>query len=631
MVALAPNELNGARGKDRTCGLLLRRQTLYPLSYAGIGDQTIVRWLRDPFGNNGTVMSDPVSIVTSKVAPVLAAIAGMDADPVVRQSERADAQINGVLPLAKKLGRNPQEVAAELLAKLDLAGVCTEVQMAGPGFINLTFDDSFLAAELNRALADDHLGVAFAAAPRRIVIDYSAPNVAKEMHVGHLRSTVIGDALVRLLEFAGNTVIRENHIGDWGTPFGMLIEHMLDLGEVSAAEELSVGDLDGFYKAARQKFNSDESFKERARLRVVSLQSGDDETLRLWHVLVAESTHYFNTVYRRLGVLLADTDLAGESKYNDLLPEVVERLRANGLLTESDGAEVVFPPGFTNRDNDPLPLIIRKGDGGYNYATTDLACVIDRIERLDVSLMLYVVGAPQAQHLQMIDAVSRMAGWMRQGDEAVHVSFGSVLGSDRKMLKSREGDTVKLVSLLDEAIERAANAVAEKNPELSETERAAVAQMIGIGAIKYADLSTDRIKDYVFDWDRMLAFEGNTAPYLQYAHARICSIFRRAGVERPSVRGGEISLAHPAERALAIRILQFDSAVRETIERYAPHRLCTYIFDLATDFTSFYENCPVLKAESDALRDSRLCLADATARVIACGLGLLGIDAPEAM
>ena len=451
------------------------------------------------------------------------------------------------------------------------------------------------------------------------------------MHVGHLRSTVIGDALVRLLEFAGNTVIRENHIGDWGTPFGMLIEHMLDLGELSAAEELSVGDLDGFYKAARQKFDADDSFKERARLRVVSLQGGDPETLRLWNVLVAESTRYFNTVYQRLGVLLEDSDLAGESKYNTLLPEVVERLRTKGLLVESDGAEVVFPPGFTNRDNDPLPLIIRKGDGGYNYATTDLACVIDRIERINASLMLYVVGAPQAQHLQMIDAVSRMAGWMREGDEAVHVSFGSVLGSDRKMLKSREGDTVKLVALIDEAIERASAAVAEKNPELSATERANVARMIGIGAIKYADLSTDRVKDYVFDWDRMLAFEGNTAPYLQYAHARICSIFRRAGMDRASVRGGEITIAHAAERALAIRILQFDSAVRETIERYAPHRLCTFIFDLATDFTSFYENCPVLKAESDDLRDSRLRLADATARVIACGLGLLGIEAPEAM
>ncbi len=451
------------------------------------------------------------------------------------------------------------------------------------------------------------------------------------MHVGHLRGTVIGDALVRMLQFVGHTVIRENHIGDWGTPFGMLIEHMLDVGETSAADELSLGDLNGFYKAARAKFDADDTFKERARLRVVSLQGGDSETLRLWRILVAESTRYFNTVYQRLGVLLTDDDLAGESKYNDLLPQVVERLRDKGILEESDGAEVVFPPGFLNRDNEPLPMIIRKGDGGYNYATTDLACVLDRIERLQVSLMLYVVGAPQAQHFQMLDAVCRMAGWMGETDEAVHVSFGSVLGSDRKMLKSRDGDTVKLVELIDEAIERAAAAVANKNPDLSESERANVARMVGIGAIKYSDLSTDRVKDYIFDWDRMLAFEGNTAPYLQYAHARICSIFRRAGVDRGALRGGDIAITHPAERALVIRLLQFDTAVAETIERYSPHRLCTYIYDLATDFTAFYENCPVLKADTDQLRESRLRLADTTALVINRALGLLGIESPEVM
>jgi len=442
---------------------------------------------------------------------------------------------------------------------------------------------------------------------------------------------VIGDALVRMLQFVGHTVIRENHIGDWGTPFGMLIEHMLDVGETSAADELSLGDLNGFYKAARAKFDADDTFKERARLRVVSLQGGDAETLRLWRILVAESTRYFNTVYQRLGVLLTDQDLAGESKYNDLLPQVVERLRDKGILEESDGAEVVFPPGFLNRDNEPLPMIIRKGDGGYNYATTDLACVLDRIERLQVSLMLYVVGAPQAQHFQMLDAVCRMAGWMGETDEAVHVAFGSVLGSDRKMLKSRDGDTVKLVELIDEAIERAAAAVANKNPDLSESERANVARMVGIGAIKYSDLSTDRVKDYIFDWDRMLAFEGNTAPYLQYAHARICSIFRRAGVDRGALRGGDIAITHPAERALVIRLLQFDTAVAETIERYSPHRLCTYIYDLATDFTAFYENCPVLKADTDQLRESRLRLADTTALVINRALGLLGIESPEVM
>ena len=576
-------------------------------------------------------MSDPVSIVSSLAATAFVAVAGKNADPIVRPSDRADAQINGVLPLAKSLGRNPRDVAEELVSKLNLEDTCSKVEIAGPGFINLTFDDGFLIRELQKALNSERLGVGAAAVPRRIVVDYSAPNVAKEMHVGHLRGTVIGDALVRMLQFVGHTVIRENHIGDWGTPFGMLIEHMLDVGETSAADELSLGDLNGFYKAARAKFDADDTFKERARLRVVSLQGGDSETLRLWRILVAESTRYFNTVYQRLGVLLTDDDLAGESKYNDLLPQVVERLRDKGILEESDGAEVVFPPGFLNRDNEPLPMIIRKGDGGYNYATTDLACVLDRIERLQVSLMLYVVGAPQAQHFQMLDAVCRMAGWMGETDEAIHVAFGSVLGSDRKMLKSRDGDTVKLVELIDEAIERAAAAVANKNPDLSESERANVARMVGIGAIKYSDLSTDRVKDYIFDWDRMLAFEGNTAPYLQYAHARICSIFRRAGVDRGALRGGEIAITHPAERALVIRLLQFDTAVAETIERYSPHRLCTYIYDLATDFTAFYENCPVLKADTDQLRESRLRLADTTALVINRALGLLGIESPEVM
>jgi arginyl-tRNA synthetase len=442
---------------------------------------------------------------------------------------------------------------------------------------------------------------------------------------------VIGDALVRMLNFVGYTTVRENHIGDWGTPFGMLIEHLIDLGEDQAAEAFSVGDLDSFYKVARQKFEADDVFKERARLRVVALQAGDGETLRMWNVLVGESTKYFNRVYRTLGVLLEDSDLMGESAYNNLLPQVVERLRVSGALEQSDGADVMYLDGFTNRDNEPLPLIIRKGDGGYNYATTDLACVIDRVERIGAQKMWYVVGAPQAQHLQMVEAAAKKAGWLPANVEMQHVAFGNVLGADKKMLKSRAGDTVKLAALLDEAVERAATAVAEKNPEMSESDRADVARMIGIGAVKYSDLSTDRVKDYIFDWDRMLSFEGNTAPYLQYAHARICSIFRRAGVDRSSVRGGQPILNDPRERALALRILRFDSAVWEMIDTLSPHKLCTYLFDLATDFTSFYEHCSVLKAESDSIRDSRLLLCDSTARTMEHGLALLGIRAPEQM
>jgi arginyl-tRNA synthetase len=433
-----------------------------------------------------------------------------------------------------------------------------------------------------------------------------------------------------MLTNAGHTVIRENHIGDWGTPFGMLIEHLVDVGEAEAARELSVGDLDGFYKQARTKFDTDEGFRERARLRVVALQRRDPATIRLWTRLVDESTRYFDAVYERLGVLLEDTDLMGESAYNDLLPEVVRRLDEAGVLVESDGAEVVFPPGFTNRDGQPLPLIVRKADGGFNYATTDLATVIDRVERVKATLLLYVVGAPQAQHLQMVFAVAKEVGWLQPPARAVHVPFGNVLGTDHKMLRSRSGHAVKLIELLDEAAERAERAVAEKNPDLPADERASVARAVGIGAVKYADLSTDRIKDYVFDWDRMLSFDGNTGPYLQYAHARIRSIFRRAGVDRAGIQRVTPTLEAPEERALALEILGFEAAVRETLERWAPHRLCTYLFDLASTFTEFYEACPVLRSE-EPLRSSRLALADLPARVLASGLGLLGIEAPERM
>ncbi|MGA0205514.1 MAG: arginine--tRNA ligase [Ilumatobacteraceae bacterium] len=550
---------------------------------------------------------------------------------MVRPSDRADAQANGSLALAKELGRPPREVAEAVLAEaLKIANLRATLEVAGPGFLNIVVHDDFLADEIAAVSSDERLGVRSATPTRRVVVDYSAPNVAKEMHVGHLRTTVIGDSLVRMLEFVGHDVIRENHIGDWGTPFGMLIEHLLDLGETEAAEHLSLGDLDGFYKQARAKFDADDTFKERSRARVVMLQGGDAETLRLWKLLVGLSTKHFNAVYERLGVLLVDDDLMGESAYNELLPQVITRLDALGLLQQSDGADVVFPPGYTNRDGDPLPLIVQKGTGGFNYATSDLACVIDRIERLNADLLLYVVGAPQAQHLSMVFDVARMAGWLAEPAQAVHVAFGSVLGSDRKMLKSRSGEPLKFIDLLDEALVRAEASVAEKNPDLGVEDRLAIARQVGIGAVKYADLSTDRVRDYVFDWDRMLSFDGNTAPYLQYAHARICSIFRRAEIDRTSLRNREPSIVEPQERALALAVLGFDSAVADTLEKYSPHRLCTYLYDLATSFTSFYEHCPVLKAD-EATRLSRLVMCDVTARVMATGLGLLGIDAPEQM
>ena len=576
-------------------------------------------------------MSDPLATITNLLAPVFAELNGGEpADPTVRPSDRADAQINGALALAKRIGANPRELAQKVLDSGVLDGVASVLEVAGPGFVNVTFSQEFLAGHLAEVAGDDRLGVAAATEAKTVVIDYSAPNVAKEMHVGHLRTTLIGDALVRMLHFLGHRVIRENHIGDWGTPFGMLIEHLIDLGEERAAEHLSLGDLDGFYKEARTAFDASEEFQDRARQRVVLLQGGDDETQRLWALLVELSTKHFNTVYEMLGVHLTDDDLAGESTYQPLMPEVIERLRALDILTESDGADVVFPPGFTNRDGDPLPLIVQKGAGGFNYATSDLACVIDRVERLDADVILYVVGAPQQQHFQMVFAVAEMAGWLTPPREAVHVAFGNVLGTDRKMLKSRTGDSMKFVELLDEALERAAVAIDEKNPNLDAAERAQTVHTIGIGAVKYAELSTDRIKDYVFDWDRMLSFDGNTGPYLQYAHARICSIFRRANIDRESVRGFSITVDSPQERALALRLLAYPTAIDSTLETYSPHKLCTYVYDLATDFTAFYEHCPVLKAD-EPLRSSRLALADLTARTLEHALGLLGIDAPEQM
>ena len=579
-------------------------------------------------------MTDAAAVVVERISAVVARLypSVTDAlDSAARPSDRCDAQINIALGLANKVGKKPRDVAQEIVNELDVQGICSKVEVTGPGFLNLTYDDAHLAALLSAVSRDPSLGVRRATTPQHVVIDYSAPNVAKEMHVGHLRSTVIGDALVRMCERVGHKVERENHIGDWGTPFGMLIEHLVDLGEMGAARELSVGDLDGFYKQAREKFDASEQFQQRARARVVALQGGDEETLRLWRLLVAESARYFATVYEKLGVLLTNSDLRGESAYNSLLGEVVERLKKSALLTVDDGAEVVFVDGFTNRENEPLPLIIRKKDGGYNYATSDLACVIDRVERIGATLMLYVVGAPQAQHLSMIEAVAIKAGWLAPPARMVHVAFGSVLGSDRKMLKSRSGHAVKLVELLDEAADRAEASIAEKNPELPVEQRRSVARMIGIGAIKYADLSNDRIKDYVFDWERMLSFDGNTAPYLQYAHARICSIFRRAQVSRESVRSAKMSLSHPNERALALWLLQYDSAVWDALERYSPHRLCTYLYELSTRYTAFYEHCPVLKADDAATRESRLALCDLTARVLSDGLRMMGIESPEQM
>jgi arginyl-tRNA synthetase len=546
-------------------------------------------------------------------------------DPIVRTSDHADFQANGAMGIAKSLGRNPREVAQEAAEALAANPLFSSVEVAGPGFINLEVAPEAVLKGLEAMGTSETLGIETAATPKTVVIDYSSPNVAKEMHVGHLRSTVIGDALCRLFELTGNRVIRRNHVGDWGTPFGMLIEHLLDLGEESAVSELGMGDLDGFYRQARAKFEASDAFKERSRQRVVLLQGGDEETLRLWRVLVAESIRYFDSVYRALDVGMQEADVRGESFYNDQLDTVVTDLEAKGLIQYSGGAACVFPPGFTNRDGEPLPVIVRKSDQGYGYAATDLAAIRDRIEVLGADLMLYVVGAPQAQHFEMIFSVAKMAGWLNETVEAVHVSFGNVLGPDRKMFKTRSGETVKLKTLLDEGTERARAALAQRG-ERDDIDH--VADQVAMGAIKYADLATDRQRDYVFDWDRMLAFEGNTGPYLQYAHARIRSIFRRV---EDGTQPGAILLNEPQERALGMALLELPEVIASTIETYSPSKLCTYLFDLAQTFTTFYEFCPVLKADEVAIRASRLSLCELTASTLRLGLSALGIEAPEQM
>lgn len=550
-----------------------------------------------------------------------------DADPVLRPSDRSDYQVNGVMAVAKSIGEVPRDVAERVLAALDMADLA-EATVAGPGFINLTLTTSFLSAQLSALFADSHLGVT-SVTGRTAVIDYSAPNVAKEMHVGHLRSTVIGDSLARLYRFKGYTVIARNHVGDWGTPFGMLIEHLLDLGEDAAIASLSIGDLNAFYKAAREKFDADDAFKERSRLRVVALQAGDDETRRLWQILVAESVAYFTEVYRALDVTLTPEDVVGESFYNPMLPAVVADLDAAGLLVESDGALCVFPEGFATREGEPLPVIVQKRDEGFGYAATDLAAVRDRIGNLGGTDLLYVVGAPQAQHFAMVWAVAKAAGWIPDDVRIEHIAFGSVLGPDRKVFKTRSGETIKLIHLLNEAVDKADAALLARNADLSDDDRRTLATQIGRAAIKYADLSSDRQRDYVFDIDRMVAFEGDTGPYLQYAYARLRSIARRAGqdIDTPLA---PFTLSTPAERLLALGLLGFPEAVDAAVAHCQPHRLAGYLFDLAQRFTSFYDACPVLSAE-EATRLERLALCELTARTLRVGLSLLGIEAPEQM
>jgi arginyl-tRNA synthetase len=576
-------------------------------------------------------MADPQEVLAERVRTALGAAFGAeyaDADPVIRPSAFADYQANVALPLAKRLGRAPRDVAAEIARHLGLEDVCRDVDVSGPGFINFTLRDEWIARQAAGLLEDPRLGVPVADPAQNVVVDYSSPNVSKEMHVGHLRTTVVGDAIVRILAYLGHDVIRANHLGDWGTQFGLLIEHLLDVGEDTARQQLSAGEINAFYQAARVKFDSDPAFADRSRHRVVLLQSGDKETLRLWQALVDDSKQYYNTIYRRLGITLTDDDLAPESFYNSMLASVCDELAADGIAVISNGALCAFPPGFTGRDGEPLPMILRKTDGGYGYDTTDLAAIRYRIRDLKANRLIYVVGAEQSLHFRMLFAVARQAGWLTDDVTAEHAVIGLVSGADGGRIRTRSGEQVKLITLIDEAVERAGQVIADRydDPVL----RQQIAEAVGIGALKYGDLSVARDSGYIFDFDRMLALTGNTGPYLQYATARIRSIFRRAGLD-PGKVTSSLHLAEGAERALALTALGFGAAVGGAGRRAEPHVLAAFLFDVASTFTTFYETCPVLNAPSPELRDSRLALCALALRVLTTGLDLLGIPVPDRM
>ena len=577
-------------------------------------------------------MTDLPALLAARLRPAFAAVAGRDVDPVLRRSDHADYQADAALGLARVLGRAPRQVAADVLDAADLDGLVSTAEIAGPGFLNLTVDDVALS-QLLPEIEDGRVGVAGAEPAQRVVVDYSGPNVAKEMHVGHLRSTIIGDAITRVLAFLGHDVVRQNHVGDWGTQFGMLLEYLTHQGIDPSVGEYHVGDLNELYRKANGMFTSDSEFADRARSRVVALQSGDDRSVALWRLLYDESKVHFNDIYRRLGILLTDDDLMGESAYNPMLAAVVDDLRAHDLMVTSEGAECTFPPGYTGRDGTPLPLIVRKTDGGYGYATTDLAGVRYRFTDLAADRALYVIASGQNLHLSMVFDTAAAAGWLPRREAAEHVQFGVVLGADRKRLKSRSGETVRLVDLLDEAEQRAQVMVAERGGDLPAEQQAEIAHAVAMGAVKYADLSNDRLRDYVLDFDQMLSMDGNTAPYVQYAHARIQSVFRRAGAAiTDEAASAPIGVTHPAEHTLAVRLLEFEGVVKRAGQDLELHKIAGYLFGLASDFTAFYEQCPILKDDvAPGVRDGRLHLAALTARVLRLGLGLLGIESPDRM
>ncbi|MFE6738763.1 arginine--tRNA ligase [Streptomyces tubercidicus] len=557
------------------------------------------------------------------------------ADPLLRRSDRADFQANGMLALAKKLKGNPRELATKVVAEIGENGLLQEIEVSGPGFLNITVADRAITETLAARAADDRLGVPLKEKPGVTVIDYAQPNVAKEMHVGHLRSAVIGDALRHILDFTGERTIGRHHIGDWGTQFGMLIQYLIENpGELAPAADVdgeqAMSNLNRVYKASRAVFDADEQFKERARKRVVALQSGDAETLDLWQRFVDESKVYFSSVFEKLDMEIRDDEIVGESAYNAMMAETARLLEESGVAVRSEGALVVFFDEIRGKDDQPVPLIVQKADGGFGYAASDLSAIRNRVFDLKATTLLYVVDVRQSLHFRMVFETARRAGWLSDDITAHNMGYGTVLGADGKPFKTRAGETVRLEDLLDEAAERATTVVREKGAAIGLTEQEITENgaQVGIGAVKYADLSTSPSRDYKFDLDQMVSLNGDTSVYLQYAYARIRSIFRKAGDAAPAAHP-ELPLA-PAERALGLHLDQFGETVAEAAASYEPHKVAAYLYSLASLFTTFYDQCPVLKAEGGADQiANRLFLCELTARTLHQGMALLGIRTPE--
>ena len=572
------------------------------------------------------------AILSDKIQQALiSAGAPLDCDAIVKQSAKAqfgDYQANGVTAAAKKMGMPPRQLAEKVIELLDLDGIADKTEIAGPGFINIFLSPAWLTAQLETALADDKLGLT-PVKPMTIAIDYSAPNVAKQMHVGHLRSTIIGDAAARTQEYLGHKVIRCNHVGDWGTQFGMLIAYLEKMQNEDAGD-MALADLEAFYREAKKHYDEDEVFAERARGYVVKLQGGDDYCRTMWRKLVDITMQQNQETYNRLNVTLTEDDVMGESLYNDMLPGIVSDLMNRGIAEESEGAIVVYLDEFKNKEGEPMGVIIRKKDGGYLYTTTDIACAKYRHDVLHADRVLYYIDSRQHQHLMQAWTIVRKAGYIPESMTLEHHMFGMMLGKDGKPFKTRAGGTIRLSDLLDEAVERAETLIREKNSDMPEDELKQLAEVVGIGAVKYADLSKSRTTDYIFDWDNMLAFEGNTAPYMQYAYTRVASVFKRADIDADSLTQ-PIILTDDRERQLAARLLQFEETITAVAREGLPHMMCSYLYDLAGLFSGFYEHCPILAAESEELRQSRLKLALLTQKTLKAGLDTLGIGTVEKM